>query len=88
MINKRIYFDIFLFVSLFFLPWWFSVIVILIGFYLFERFFEGAIAGFSLDLIFGYIVLFGTSIPIFLIIFVLIYHLMPVARKMFFTQYV
>jgi len=37
---KRVFFDIFLFISILILPWWVSAIVAFAGIFLFEQYFE------------------------------------------------
>jgi len=41
---KRVIFDIFLIISIFILPWWFNVILVIIGIFLFDKFYEFIIA--------------------------------------------
>jgi len=40
MVIKRIIFDILLFLSIFILPWWITVILIFIGIFIFKNFYE------------------------------------------------
>jgi hypothetical protein len=41
---KRVVFDLILLISVFIFPWWASVIIILIGMFIFDRFYEFIIA--------------------------------------------
>ena len=41
---KRIIFDVVLFISVFVLPWWFSVFLLFIGIFIFNNFYEFIIA--------------------------------------------
>jgi len=68
---KRTTANIILFISILFLPWWFSVAVALIFLFLFHFFIEFVIAGFIVDMIFrsGDIPMFGLSA---LVIFALV----------------
>lgn len=50
---RRILFDLLLFLSVLFGPFWLSVILALVGFFLFPKFWEGVILLFLSDLLFG-----------------------------------
>lgn len=42
---RRVIFDIGLFISIFIFPWWFSVLLILIGIFTFSNFYEFIVVG-------------------------------------------
>lgn len=49
----RIFVNIILFLSIFYLPWWSTIFFILLGTFLFRNFYEGIFAGLLLDLLYG-----------------------------------
>lgn len=40
LMNKRVIFDLFLFLSIFIMPWWFNLAILLIGIFIFDNFYE------------------------------------------------
>lgn len=42
---KRVIFDIILFLSLFVLPWWISLFLVIIGIFIFDNFYEFIVSG-------------------------------------------
>ncbi len=50
--TKRIIFDLILFVLIFILPWWLSIFLLFVGFFIFKNFYE---------FILGFIILFGLN---------------------------
>jgi hypothetical protein len=56
--KRRIFFDVLLFISVFFLPWWISLGLITVGIFIFDLYYESLIAAFIMD---GLYSLFGVS---------------------------
>lgn len=50
---KRILFNVSIVASLVFFQWWITLILILIGFFVFPKFYEGIVWGFIIDALFG-----------------------------------
>jgi len=50
---KRIIFDIILFLTIFFLPWWITVATAFISMILFKKFWEGVAVFFLIDLLYS-----------------------------------
>lgn len=72
---KRIFLDLVLFLSIFFLPWWLTLIAAGIMVYIFDSFFEILVVGFVLDTLYGIGnqgVLWGLPLSISLSIFFLL----------------
>lgn len=49
----RIFINILILLSIFYLQWWITVFFILFGMFLFRNFYEGIFAGLLLDLLYG-----------------------------------
>jgi len=51
--SKRIFVAPALFLSVFFLPWWFTVLLAIAGIFFIQNFYEVVIAGLLIDLLYG-----------------------------------
>ena len=49
----RIIYSCFLLISAFVLPWWFCVVLVIMGFLFFQKLYEGIVAGIILDSIYN-----------------------------------
>ena len=49
--SSRIIISVLIFLGIFILPWWLSVLFILIAFFIFESFYEGLFFGLMIDLL-------------------------------------
>lgn len=49
----RIFINIALLVSIFYLPWWATTFIVLFGIFIFKNFYEAVLAGFLMDILYG-----------------------------------
>lgn len=52
-LSKRVLFSVFLFLSVFFFPWWFTIALSVFGIFFFKSFYEALIVGVFMDTLYG-----------------------------------
>ncbi len=89
MLVKRLVLGVILLGSLFWLPWWITLILGLVGFIVFKNYYEGAAFALLFDLIYGAVGsgFWGFPLPFFLGAIVLLLILPPLKYRLWYSTF-
>lgn len=88
MIERRLFIDLVLLISVFVLPWWLTLLAAILSVFLFSHYIEAIVIALMIDLLYGFgdVVAIGIKLPAFSIIVLVYVVAIPLKRRLIFYK--